>query len=102
MSGALKWCWVLYKRGQFGVGSNFSVGDVPSEVGDLLPTVDLGDGRVAEQLDQSGASATIALLTTGRMMCWGECPHSCYGDSTDKGEIAASMGDNLPLLDLGT
>lgn len=57
------------KPGTAGTSSEF-IGDTPSEMGVNLPAVSLG--AVATDIQtSSNASHTCALLSTGRMKCWG-------------------------------
>ena len=46
------------------------MGDAADEMGDALPTVDLGDGRRAVSVS-CGAWHTCALLDDATVKCWG-------------------------------
>jgi hypothetical protein len=71
-------------------------------MGDDLPPVNLGAGRLAVSL-ASGPVATCAILDTGEIKCWGlacgamgSCDQDATGDEPDE------MGDALAPLALGT
>ena len=46
-NGSIK-CWGFNNRGQLGLGDMLWRGDNPGEMGDNLPTVDLGPGRTRD------------------------------------------------------
>src|SRR4029079_11590079 len=54
-------CWGLNDKGQLGLGDTNTRGNDPGEMGDNLPTVDLGVGRTAKAV-YAGTSHTCALL----------------------------------------
>jgi len=56
--------------GQLGQGNNQTLGDEQGEMGDALPFVKLGTGLKASTL-ATGTYFTCALLTNGRIKCWG-------------------------------
>eukprot|EP00971_Amphidinium_carterae_P138029 2735613-Amphidinium_carterae.1 len=93
-SGALK-CWGDNNYGQLGIGLTSSY------EGGTDAFVELGGGLQAKQV-YTGGFATLATLTTGRIKCWGLFSAYCYCDTEHRGNSASSMGDHLPLLDLGT
>jgi alpha-tubulin suppressor-like RCC1 family protein len=63
-------CWGYGYFGQLGLGDQNSRGDGPGEMGDLLPTVDLGMGRTAIAIT-AGQYHTCALLDDKSVKCWG-------------------------------
>jgi alpha-tubulin suppressor-like RCC1 family protein len=95
-------CWGRNQRGELGTGTSAQLGDAPHEVGDDLinPTVNLGAGRTAVHID-AGAAMSCAVLDNGQVKCWGASADGRIGSATDRGLTVASMGDNLPPVDLG-
>lgn len=89
-------CWGGGAQGTLGLGNQLDVGDdeTPSAAG----PVDLGAPAI--QL-AAGVAHTCALLTNGRVRCWGQGQHGQlgYGNKADVGddEVPASAGD----VDLG-
>jgi len=73
------------------------VGDEPGEMGDALPTIDVGG--VVEQLELGGLHACV-LLEGGDVRCWGANDDGQLGQgNTDP--FSGSVADLLPI-DLGT
>jgi alpha-tubulin suppressor-like RCC1 family protein len=68
LSGGHVKCWGNNASGQLGLGDNEHRGDEPGEMGDALPFVDV-DGEVVSI--GAGNRHTCALLTDGRVQCWG-------------------------------
>lgn len=115
--GRLK-CWgVNNEEGRLGTGDT---GDrrMPSEMGDALPSVDLGaDAKVVDV--GVGREHTCAVLSDGGVKCWGRAYDTIvqekigedlidgpgrlgYGDMRHRGAVPEEMGDNLPRVDLGS
>ena len=99
--GSVK-CWGLNDRGQLGLGNTSARGDAPNEMGDNLPEVDLGTGRTAKYVT-AGSYHTCAILDDDSVKCWGDNDGGRLGlgDTSNRGDAAGEMGDNLPALDLG-
>ena len=78
-------------------------GDGPNEMGDNLPTVDLGTGKTAKKI-AGGGWHTCAILNDDTVKCWGYGGNGQlgYGDTSNRGENGNEMGNNLPTVDLGT
>jgi len=95
-------CWGYNFYGQLGLGDQFNRGDGPGEMGDNLPTVDLGLGRSAKAL-QGGAFHTCALLDDDSIKCWGsnDSGDLGLGSTAPRGDAVGEMGDSLPTVDLG-
>ncbi|MBK9263491.1 MAG: hypothetical protein IPM54_27255 [Polyangiaceae bacterium] len=98
--GSLK-CWGY--GGTIGAGDSITRGDGPGEMGDNLPTVDLGTGKTAIAV-RVGMEHRCAILNDGSVKCWG---HSTYGelgqgDMLSRGNAPGQMGDMLPIVNLGT
>ena len=53
------------------LGDTLWRGDQPNEMGDALPTVDLGAGETVTAIAGGGYSRTCALLGNGTVKCWG-------------------------------
>ncbi|CAM9979780.1 unnamed protein product [Ectocarpus sp. 12 AP-2014] len=100
--GGLK-CWGRAEGGQLGSEDILTVGDDPDEMGDALPTVDLGSAETAVEVS-TASSHTCALLGSGGVKCWGKAFFGNLGleDFRAKGHAPGTMGDLLPLVDLGT
>ncbi|MGI9303473.1 MAG: Calx-beta domain-containing protein [Gammaproteobacteria bacterium] len=101
-------CWGGNRHGYLGLGVddsgvNATIGDDPNELGDALRAVDFGTGRYATQLSV-GDDHACALLDNGSIKCWGsnDSGRLGYGDTADRGDSLASIGDSLPAIDLGT
>jgi cysteine-rich repeat protein len=101
-SGSVK-CWGYNSNGQLGLGDTDARGDASGEMGDSLPTIDLGTGRTALGI-ATGDSHTCALLDDGTVKCWGFNGYGGLGqgDSSSRGYSVGQMGDNLPAISLGT
>jgi alpha-tubulin suppressor-like RCC1 family protein len=79
------------------------MGDGANEMGDNLPTVDLGTGRTAIAID-AGWEHSCVIQDNGLVKCWGLGNNGRLGQgNTNKiGDGANEMGDNLTIVDLGT
>lgn len=96
-------CWGLNSAGQLGLGNKLARGDGLFEMGEDLPVVDLGPGLKAAAIS-AGGDHTCALLTDGRLKCWGGNAHGQLGigSTVAKGDGLGEMGANLPFVDLGS
>ena len=96
-------CWGYNNSGELGLGDTIIRGDDPGEMGDNLPTVDLGTGRTATALANAGP-INCALLDDATLKCWGANGGGQLGlgDTMSRGDDPGEMGDNLPPIDLGT
>lgn len=99
--GRLK-CWGNNVRGQLGLGHTERLGDEPGEMGVNLPFVDFGAAQQAKAM-VVGAGHTCALMTDGRLKCWGwnEFGQLGQGDTSDRGDGPGEMGNSLPFVKLG-
>jgi hypothetical protein len=62
-------CWGDNNYGQLGIG-DYRSRVAPADMGDALPTVDLGPGRTAKAIT-AGRYASCALLDDDSVKCWG-------------------------------
>jgi alpha-tubulin suppressor-like RCC1 family protein len=99
-TGTVK-CWGLNDFGQLGLGDTATRGDGPNEMGDNLPTVDLGTGRTAVAI-AAGQNHTCAILDDGTVKCWGSAEYIGLENNENRGDRPNEMGDNLPAVNLGT
>jgi alpha-tubulin suppressor-like RCC1 family protein len=105
-TGAVK-CWGDNSKGQLGIGNFTSKGLFPGDMGDSLPTVNLGVGRTATSISV-GAEHTCVILTENPMAtdsnvkCWGGNDFGQLGldDTIPRGANAADM-TTLPAVSLG-
>jgi hypothetical protein len=91
-------CWGENSFGQLGLGDTMPRGANAGELGDSLPTVDLGTGHSAVAI-AAGFTATCAILENGQVKCWGQLGGT--GGGPTPGSMPGQMGDDLPALDLG-
>jgi len=96
-------CWGHNGNGQLGLGNTLPRGLGPGEMGDSLPSINLGAGRTALAVSASGLK-TCALLNDGNVKCWGNNFDGGLGlgDTNNRGDDPSEMGDNLPTVDLAT
>ena len=97
-------CWGSNGIGRTGLGTGSgNTGDSSGEMGDNLPTVDLGSGKKASSIS-AGYSHTCALLNDLSVACWGGNGEGALGiGSTDHvGDSSGEMGDSLQAADLPT
>ncbi len=70
-------CWGINSMGQLGQGNGRSIGSGTNTMGDNLPPIDLGDDGaqtpqpLLAQAITTGVYHTCALVTDGRVRCWG-------------------------------
>ncbi|HMQ28687.1 MAG TPA: hypothetical protein PKA98_22055, partial [Acidimicrobiales bacterium] len=96
-------CWGANFGGQLGLGDTDPRGDGPGEMGDSLPTVDLGAGRTATAIT-AGRAHTCALLDNATVKCWGlnTGGELGLGDNNHRGDAPGEMGNALPVVSLGS
>lgn len=95
-------CWGWNANGELGLGDVAAHGGGAGQMGNALPTVDLGAGRRAKDLAMSG-NTTCVILDDGQLKCWGTNGNGALGlgDSIPRGGQAGQMGDALSSVDLG-
>ena len=96
-------CWGYNFHGELGQGHRSNVGGGVGEMGDNLPAISLGTGRSARQI-AAGGSHTCALLDDDTVKCWGYNMNGELGQghTSNVGDDADEMGNNLPAVSLGT
>jgi alpha-tubulin suppressor-like RCC1 family protein len=100
--GAIK-CWGSNSKGELGLGDTEPRGDAPGEMGDALPTVDLGPGKKAVALGVGDGPHVCALLDDATIKCWGANSYGQLGqgDTAARGSQPGHMGDALLPVKLG-
>lgn len=104
-------CWGANAAGQLGLGDTRERGGHPGDMGDPLDGLDFGTlfmtpspgyARIAVQL-AAGAAHSCARFNDGGVKCWGRNTHGelGLGDTANRGDSLAGIGDALPALDLG-
>jgi alpha-tubulin suppressor-like RCC1 family protein len=105
-------CWGSGAAGALGTEQFAIFGDEPDEMGDNLPTINLGSQRSVSSLS-SGSGHVCALLDDLSLKCWGDNGSGQLGlgydfqdddveySSMDIGDDPNEMGDYLPRVDLG-
>jgi alpha-tubulin suppressor-like RCC1 family protein len=115
-------CWGYNFDGQLGLGDRSEAGQAPDhpgedeisvterrnrgdqsdEMGESLAKVDLGSSRFPTQIS-SGLNYNCALLDNGRIKCWGDSESGKLGGMPERmGDDEGEMGDNLPVVDVGS
>ncbi len=103
--GSVK-CWGLNGIGQLGLGYTKTRGDELNEMGDDLPTVDVGTGMSVVAI-AAGAYHTCALLSDKASVmsvkCWGANASGQLGmgDTMPRGRKPVEMGEALSNVELG-
>ncbi len=92
-------CWGWNNDGNLGIGDTTLRGATASQMGDNLPTVDMGTGRHAVSLWPMGGGACV-VLDDGDFKCWGQNNYGQLGlgDTNNRGVSAGQMGDSLPAV----
>lgn len=90
-------CWGANNFGELGIGrSEASYGGQPGQMGEALPSVQLGTDSKVVGLSQ-GWVASCALFDNHKVKCWGRT----LLDTPPPLSHAYPMGDNLPYLEFG-
>ena len=78
-------------------------GDTTDKTSPDSSSIDLGTGRTAIQI-ACGSNHTCVILDDGTVKCWGYNNNGQLGlgDTNNRGDGSSEMGDNLPIVDLGT
>jgi len=93
-------CWGRNSSGQLGINTTSNRGDGPGEMGSALGLAITGAVEVSKV--SVGADHTCALLTDGKVKCWGlnSSGQLGLGNTVNRGGTANDM-QSLPVLDLG-
>ncbi|MBI2606671.1 MAG: hypothetical protein HYW49_11395 [Deltaproteobacteria bacterium] len=96
-------CWGRNDWGNLGYENTTDRGGSLGTMGDNLPYVSLGTGRTAKHL-AVGHLQACAILDNDLVKCWGNngSGELGLGNTTNYGNAAGTMGDNLPYVSLGT
>ncbi|MBJ29671.1 MAG: hypothetical protein CMB61_06435 [Euryarchaeota archaeon] len=96
-------CWGANSDGRTGLGTTSGyTGDADGEMGDDLPTVELGIGRTASSISV-GYSHACALLDNLSIACWGDNGQGQIGIGTNNDvDTPVEMGSGLQTTDLPT
>lgn len=81
-------CWGKNAFGQLGYNNTVILGDGPGEMGDSLPTLNLGGMTTAKDLTLGG-TFSCAILMDDSMKCWG---YGAYGQLGQNSTV--TLGDN--------
>lgn len=102
VKGYLK-CWGKNEQGQLGLGDTKNRGVSENQMGEKLPFVNLGTGRVVKQVVTS-ENFSCAILDNDQLKCWGSNKYGQLGlgDNNSRGDEQNEMADNLPAIDLGS
>ena len=110
-------CWGEGENGQAGyevTGNTKAIGDEDNEMGQNLKTVELGTDKTAKFItvgdNPTGTTSSelnthvCAVLNDDTVKCWGgnNFGQLGLGDTGNRGNDSTKMGDNLPIVDLGT
>jgi alpha-tubulin suppressor-like RCC1 family protein len=95
-------CWGLNNYGQLGIDNTTTMGDDQGEM-DQLIGINLGTGRTATAI-AVGRYHSCVLLDNASVKCWGLNNYGQLGidNTTNMGDGSGEMGDNLPVVDLGS
>jgi alpha-tubulin suppressor-like RCC1 family protein len=94
-------CFGYNPYGELGLGDNVQRGLTPAtQMGDLLPFIDLGTGITAKNIC-AGTYYSCALLTNNTLKCWGFNARNASGLNLHLGDGPGEMGNNLLPIPLG-
>jgi cysteine-rich repeat protein len=98
--GSVK-CWGENDYGELGLDDTEQRGDGPGEMGDKLPSVNLGIGKQATAI-AAGYGHVCVLLNDGSVKCWGEngSGQLGLGNNQHQGDEPGEMA-KLPAVSLG-
>ena len=96
-------CWGDNSKGQLGLGDTDKRGDAPGEIGTNFEVTAVPTGRTVDSL-ALGWDHTCVVWDNGSVSCWGGNDNGQLGldSTTDIGDGAGEMGDNLLVIALGS
>eukprot|EP01083_Nonionella_stella_P003884 11175_1 len=96
-------CFGRNDYGQCGYEHSVNIGDEPNQMGASLPNIDTNCSIDDIKQVETGHHHTCILTNTGKVKCWGNGGYGRlgYGNNTNKGDVANTMGIDLPFIDLG-
>ena len=94
-------CWGDNSKGQLGLGDTDKRGDASGEIGNNFAVTSVPSGRTVDSM-ALGWDHTCVVWDNYSVSCWGGNDHGQLGldSTTDIGDGAGEMGDNLDFLDL--
>ena len=95
-------CWGQNSNGQLGYEDQFVRGFSSDDMGSNLPFVNLGEGFVPASMCLGYAHTCVLDSATKRVKCFGYNAFGQlgYGDNTDRGKDANTMGSWLPFVNV--
>ena len=93
-------CWGSNSSGQIGIERVGDVGNQVGQMGDNLPSIDVGTGRTIEQITNAD-KVTCAVLDNGKLKCWGPTMHGSNGQDSlnsigdEPGEESSDLADTV-------
>lgn len=97
-------CWGFGSYGGNGVGNTGHYGDYNLEMGDNWPAVNLNAGAAVPIQVSRGYEFSCALVSDGRVKCWGRnhVGQLGIGDTTDRATAPGNTPNTYAFIDLGT
>lgn len=95
-------CWGNNANGRLGIGSSIHQGTSESTLGDNLPITDVGTSLSVKKYS-AWDNHSCAVLSNDQVKCWGSGSNGKRGsqNTSQSGDSANEMGDNLSFIDLG-
>lgn len=96
-------CWGLNAYGSLGLGDTEVRGNETTDMGAMLPLLDVGAGRTVKDV-AGGFFHACVLRDDGAVKCHGFAQAGAlgYGDLVDRGGVLGDVGDGTPNVALGT
>ncbi|MBL7689555.1 MAG: putative Ig domain-containing protein [Bdellovibrionaceae bacterium] len=97
-------CWGANFDGRLGLGRTDNIGDSPDDMGDLLPSVDLGTGLDVLGVSVAADSKNVCFVASNNAVkCFGDSRYGGTGRSLHYiGDEPGEMGAALKAIDFGT